>query len=67
MQIVTELIAANANVNQANNEGATPLYVACRRPRDRQHAARCGANRPASNHGVTPLYIACHRGHVEVG
>ena len=28
-EVVRELLAANANVNQAKNNGATPLYIAC--------------------------------------
>ena len=30
-EIVTKLLAANANVDQADNHGATPLIVACQK------------------------------------
>ena len=67
--VVTKLLAANADVNQAPNDGATPLYIAC----DKGHtevvtkllAANADVNQ-ADNDGATPLFIACHNGHTEI-
>ena len=41
-EVVTKLIAANADVNQADNDGTTPLYIACQEGphRGRREAAR---------------------------
>ena len=46
VQVVTELIAANANVNQANNDGATPLHMACQLRATPRSSRRCSLRTP---------------------
>ena len=38
-EIVTKLLAANADVNQPNNNDVTPLYVACENGRSTRRYA----------------------------
>ena len=57
-EVVTKLLAANANVNQANNDGATPLYIACQQGHaeivTQLLAANANVNK-ATERGATPL------------
>ncbi len=66
---VAALLAAGADVNQANEEGATPLFIASANGHaevvTKLLAANASVDR-AENNGVTPLYIACEQGHAEI-
>ena len=62
---VAALLAANANVNQADNEGTTPLYSACQEGHTEIATKLLAANpelTPADKNGATPLFIACKNG-----
>ena len=69
-EVVTTLLAANADVDQTNNDGATPLLVAC----GNGHievitallAANADVNHAESTHGGTSLQIASADGKAEV-
>ena len=69
-EIVAKLLAASANVDQTNNDGATPLVVAC----GAGHievitallAANADVNHAESTRGVTSLQIASADGHAGV-
>jgi hypothetical protein len=63
------LLSHGAEVNQANNNGATPLFIASQNG----HASVCdlllghGAEvNQANNDGATPLWIASQNGHASV-
>ena len=63
-KIVTKLLAANAE-----NNGVTPLYIACEQGHAEIVTKLLAANATvdqADNDGVTPLSTACERGHTEV-
>ena len=56
-------------MNQANNDGDTPLYVACEKGHAEVVTTLLDANadkNQADNDGDTPLYVACQKGHTEV-
>ena len=69
-EVVTALLAANADVNQARmGDGATPLIMACHeRPhRDRHEADRRERRRePGQQRRYTTPMAACQLGHAEV-
>ena len=57
-------------VNQAQNQGATPFYIACQKGQLEvvKHVAsldKVNINQTRDN-GATPFYIACQKGHLEV-
>ena len=56
-------------VNHATPDGATPLYMACKKgfAECADHLLRSGAiaNRATQAGGFTPLWIACAKGHLE--
>ena len=61
--VVAQLLEARANVNRANNSGATPLFHAARRGYDAVVAqlVRAGADVNRANEGgETPLFGAAH-------
>jgi ankyrin repeat protein len=71
VEVVRLLLARkDIQINQATNDGATPLYIACVRGKveivrlllDRDDI---GVNQ-AMNDGQTPLYAACRNGNVKV-
>ena len=75
IEVVTVLIDAGAKVNQAANDGRTPLFAACVEscysPQDSQTVVAkllaAGANvNQATNRATTPLYVACARGHLGI-
>ncbi|KOO26889.1 ankyrin unc44 [Chrysochromulina tobinii] len=60
------LLAARAAVDQADSDGATPLYAACYKGHGdcvQLLLAAHAAVDQASSYGVTPLYAACDKGH----
>ena len=69
VKVVTMLLQANATVDQAADNGATPLYIAC----EIGHteivtmliAATASVNQVRDN-GDTPLIFCCQNGHTEV-
>ena len=68
-RVVAKLIAANANVNQAENDGVTPLLIACQKGHTEIVTKLIAANadvNQANNNGATPLYVACQNGRAEV-
>ncbi len=63
------LIKAGADLNEARNDGATPLYMASQNGHNKVVAIllKAGADlNQGTDDGVTPLYIASQNGHVEV-
>ena len=65
-EIVTKLLAANANVNRATGNGLTPLYVACGQGHAEIVTKLLAANAnvdQADEDGTTPLIVACMEGH----
>ena len=69
VEVVTVLIASNANVNQADDEGTAPLWIACHNGHAENVTTLIAANanvNQADNNGATPLYTACTEGHTEV-
>ena len=68
-EIVMMLLAANADVDQANIDGATALFYACKKGYTeivtKLLAASADANR-ADKNGCTPMYLACEDGHTVV-
>ena len=67
-EVVTTLLAANADVNKADNYGATPLMRRLpERPRRGRHDIDANAVvNHADNKVPTPLFVACQMGHTEV-
>ena len=68
-EVVTTLIAANANVRQVKNNGGTALKTACQYGHTEVITALIAANadvNQANNEDVTPLYVACQEGHTGV-
>ena len=67
--VVTKLLGANANVNQAKNDGYTPLYIASELGHTeivtKLIAANAEVNQPATQ-GWSPLHKACEMGHADV-
>jgi len=66
---VMKLLAAGANKDAADDDGATPMFMAA----ENGHAQvlkmllAAGANKDAaSNAGATPVYMAAQNGHAEV-
>ena len=60
------LIELGADVNKANNDGLTPLYVGAQEGHEAMVRAliELGADiNKASDKGVTPLHIAAQKGH----
>jgi len=67
--VVTTLLAANAKVNQACNDGGAPLIVACEKGHTEVVTTLLAANAEvdqANNAGVTPMAFACAGGHLSV-
>ena len=69
-EIVTTLLAANADVNQTNNDGATPLVVACGNGHNEVItallAANADVNHAESTQGGTALQLASAGGKAEI-
>jgi ankyrin repeat protein len=68
-EIAAALIAAGAKVNQAMDDGSTPLRMACQKGHTEIAAALLAAGakvNQAADDGSTPLFIACQEGHTEV-
>ena len=62
------LLGASAVVNQAKDEGFSPLFVACQKGHLECAQLLLEADAAvdqAENGGATPLYIACQEGHLE--
>ena len=55
------LLDKGAEVDRADKEGWTPLYVACQESRAAAGERRGGR----SEQGATPLHVACREGHVD--
>ena len=65
-EAVEVLLLAKANIEAANNGGATPLYVAAQNGHKEavEVLLRAKANiEAANNDGATPLYVAAQNGH----
>ena len=65
----TRLLYEGADVNQADDDGRTPLFFACQHghvDRARNLLDKGAAIDRAQKQGATPLYIACQNGHVDV-
>eukprot|EP00966_Prymnesium_polylepis_P286543 6618997-Prymnesium_polylepis.1 len=63
------LCSKGAAVNQAKENVATPLLVACQEGHMRLAAILCSkgaAINQARDLGETPLFVACMNGHMEV-
>ena len=67
-EVVTQLLATRAHVNQANNEGATPLIAACGEGHTGIVAILLTANADVNqpSHNDIPIALACERGHLGV-
>ena len=68
-EVVTALIAAGANVDKANKNGAAPLIIAAQKGHHELVTALIAARANvdlADNNGMTPLCMAAYTGHVEV-
>ena len=69
-EIVTKLLAANADVNQADGYGETPLYVASQEGFTeivtKLLAANADVNHAEEDDDCTPLFIASQKGHTEI-
>ena len=64
-----ELLARGAAVDVAENDGATPLFIASQKNHFevmRELLQRGAAVDAAMNNGATPLFIATARGHAAV-
>ena len=64
--MVSALISAGASVHQAEENGATPLYIAAEEGHDSVVSALISAGASvdqAAENGATPLYIAAQKGH----
>ena len=69
LEQLQKAINDGADVNKADNEGATPLYVAAYKGHLEvvQHLLENGADvNKSTNGGFTPLYIAAQQGYLEV-
>ena len=64
-------VGASADITRANNNGTTPMYIACYHG----HLSVCqwlfevgaaGDITKANNNGYTPMLIACQEGHLSV-
>ena len=69
IEVVTKLLAANADVEKADNDDCTPLWIACCQGHTEVVTTLIAANADvnnADNSGVTPLIIACGLGHAEI-
>ena len=79
MNVVKELLKQpGIDINQAKNDGGTPLYIACQnghvevvnallRFRSAEGQSRDGIDvNQATKIGRTPLFIACQKGHWDV-
>ena len=69
LEIVRVLLDANAAVDEAGNNGWTPLYIAAQNGYPEIVAALLDANATvdlANNDGATPLFVACQLGHVDI-
>ena len=63
-----QLLAANPAIDQVDNDGITPLFVACPDGHSECVQLLLAANAPidqAGNSGITPLFAACGSGHSE--
>ena len=62
-EVVTVLLAANAETHQADSEGVTPLLIACEMGHTeivtKLLAANANVNQ-ADEEGRAPLWVACH-------
>ena len=68
-EVVTTLLAANANVDQANSNGTKPLHIATAKGHAEVVTTLLAASaniNQADNGGATPLSLACRLGHTEV-
>ena len=68
-EVVTALLAANAETYQADSDGDTPLILACREGHTEIVKKLLIANaevNKARKDGDTPLIIACQVGHTEI-
>jgi ankyrin repeat protein len=62
------LIKAGADINQANDKGCTPLFIAAAHGYEAMLVAllKAGAQMTATDGGLTPLMAATSRGHTAV-
>jgi len=67
IEVVKNLVEHGADINKEDNDGATPLYIACFNEQVVKYLVEHEAdiNKEADG-GFTPLYIACQNGHIEV-
>ena len=68
-ETATALLAAGAAVNQAEDDGASPLFITCYFGHTEIVAALLGAGvavDQATNDGASPLFVACQHGHKKI-
>ena len=69
MKVVRFLHSKGANLETPNNNGATPVYIACQEGQIEVvrflHSKGANLETPKNN-GATPVYIACQKGQIEV-
>ena len=69
VEVVRLLIDAGALINQANNDGATPLFIASAKGQVEVIRVLIDAGaliNQAMNNGVTPIWVASHNGHMAI-
>ena len=69
MEVARLLLEANADKDQAVNDGATPLFIAAQQGHLEVARLLLEANADkdqANENGTTPLFIAAQQGHLEV-
>ena len=69
IEIVKALIKADADVNQSDNEGTTPLHVAASKGYKDLVKALIGADadvNQSDNEGTTPLHVAASKGYKDL-
>eukprot|EP00729_Bicosta_minor_P012546 gene12546-biopygen3295 len=71
VDVVTALVASNADVNQATtDDGTTPVYIAAAKGHvevvELLVASNADVNQAKTANGATPVYVAAMNGHVDV-